>query len=165
MKAIKDVFEKLEKILFRISLVVIFIMMILITVDSIGRYFLDYSIPGSYEFIEKYLMVIVIYLSISYTLKVGGHIHLDIFSEFIPKKFEGVLFYLNNILSILYFGIICYQGWIRTWVAWAGKEFLVDVINWPTYLAYIWVPLGSGLVIIRLFLMISEKLYDDLMIE
>lgn len=162
INAIHSVFEKLEKAVFWLGLTAIFLMMLSITSDTIARYVFRHAIDGAFEFTQNYLMVGAVFLSMSYTYKVNGHIRLELFNKLLPQRIKGILFYPNTVLPMMFFALIAYEGWLKTWEAWVGNESLVGVVSWPTYLSYVWIPLGAGIMVLRLLLELIEQIVKDL---
>ena len=65
--------------------------MVLTTFDLLSRKFFNYSIPSLYEFTEDYLMVGLVFLTISYVYTAGGHVRVTIFEKYYPPYFKGPL--------------------------------------------------------------------------
>jgi len=143
LRRLKECFDKLDSFLYRIGLWGIFLMMLLITLDASGRYFLHNPIDGAFEFIQDYLMVAVVFLSMSHTYKTDSNIRLELFARKFSGRLNRVFFYINNLLPLIFFFVIAREGWVKTWEAWVGKEFTIGMVSWPTYLSYIWSDYGS----------------------
>lgn len=158
MDIIRKLFDRLEIVCHGIGLAAIFIMMITITVDTMGRYFLNSPITGSFELVQNYLLVAAVFLSVSYTYKIDSHIKIELFTRFIPEKVRAVLFIITGALAIVLFSVITYENWLKTWEALIRNETLVGVVAWPTFLSYVWIPLGMGLLTLRILLMIIESI-------
>lgn len=150
MKLIKNTFEKIEKLLHIIGYIAIFAMMILITLDTVGRYFFNNPIQGTYEITEIFLMIMVVFLTLSYSFKTGDHVRVDILYRRFPNKVKNAINVFAMFISAALFAMITYQGWILTHGAWINQEYTFGVITLPMYLSYIWIPLGSGALTLRL---------------
>lgn len=141
-----------ETVLHAICCLAIFAMMILITSDTIGRYFFNNPIQGSYEITELYFMIMVVFLAQSITYKNGGHIRIDIlYNRFSPKQ-KSIADMLGVLLTMLVFSLITYQSGILTYEAWSKEQYTFGVITLPMVWSYIWIPLGSGALTIRLLI-------------
>lgn len=127
-------------------------MMLLTSADAIFRYFFHQAIIGAYEFTEKYLMVIVVFLGMSYVMRTKGHIRIDIIVERLPEHvvswFQG-LFYLFGAGLMFAIG---YQSMMATHEAFVKGYTSAGLIAWPTWLSIIWVPIGAYVFSIRLLL-------------
>jgi len=149
--------EKLEVFSLRLSQLSLFVMMVLTSIDALSRYFFNNSITGAYEVTEYYLMIILVFLSISYVQKENGHIRLDIIFSKLPYKVQNYLNVIFYLLAAFYFLFIGYQGYITTSNALTNNLIMSGLINFPLWLSYIWVPIGSILIFIR-FLLASLQL-------
>ncbi len=84
--------------------------MFLITANAIVRYLINNPIIGSFEFTEMYLLIIMVFLSLSHTWKVRGFIAVDVFSNKFPMSVRNVIFYIILVLGILFFALIGYEA-------------------------------------------------------
>src|SRR5699024_274260 len=91
MRAFTNIFDKVESSFVFLSKVVLILMMLVTSIDSLWRYLLSKPLVGAYEFTEMYLMIIVVFLSISFVMKNGGHIYLDIVIYRLSKKAQNYL--------------------------------------------------------------------------
>ncbi|WP_413299858.1 TRAP transporter small permease [Bacillus sp. 1P10SD] len=158
MKKIVFVFEKIESGAFILAKIAAFIMMILTTADAAMRYIVHKPIIGAYEFSESYLMVILIFLSMSYVMKEKGHIRIDIFIEKMPIKLVEFLDRMYLLLAACLMFIIGYQGMLMTEEAIVNNYVSTGLIKWPTWASVIWVPIGSYLFTLRLILEFGQSL-------
>lgn len=127
-------------------------MMLVTSADASFRYLFDSPIMGAYDFTKDYLMVIAVFLSFSYVMKVNGHIKVDMLVERLPiglVKLLNIIFLLIGALLML---VIGYQGLLTTEEAWVNNYTSTGIIPWPTWLSVIWVPIGSFLFVVRLLI-------------
>lgn len=153
MDIIEKWFDKLEFLSLRLSQVAVVIMMLLTTADAISRYFLKQSIIGAYETIELYLMVALVFLSMSFVQKIDGHIRLDILFDRFPKRVQDVLNIVYYVFAAVMFFFIGLKGFNMTLEAFQFNYVAAGLINLPLWLSYIWIPIGSFLFVIRLLLL------------
>jgi TRAP-type C4-dicarboxylate transport system permease small subunit len=167
MRRILRVFNRIDSGLFTVAQIVVILMMLVTTFDSIFRYLLKKGIPGAYEFTADYLMVALVFLSISYVWKMGGHINIDILYQRFPtklKKFLSIIYML--LIAGLMFGI-GYQAMIVTVEAYVNNYVSAGIVRWPTWLSWVWIPIGSYIFTIRLtltaliMLFTKDNLFDD----
>ncbi len=146
------VFETIDKSVFFFAKIAMFIMMILTTLDAIMRYVFNSPIVGAYHLSEKYLMVIIVFLSMSYVYKLDGHIRIDTFTRKFPIKLKTSFEILHTILAAILMGLIAWQSFEVTYEAYVLKYVATGLVPWPTWLSWVWVPIGSFLFTIRLFI-------------
>lgn len=141
-------FDRLEIIFLRLSQVALVIMMLLTTADAISRYVFKQSIVGAYEMTELYLMVAAVFLSMSFVQKIDGHIRLDILFDRFPTRVQNGLNAVFYIVTAALFFFIGLKGFTMTVEAF--QYLAAGLINLPLWLSYIWIPIGSFLLVIRL---------------
>lgn len=150
MQKIYNIFNKIDKFAFSIAQFAMLVLMVLTTADAIMRYGFNKSIIGAYHFSEKYLMVIIVFLSMSYVMKLKGHIQIDLFTDRMPVKINNIFQVIYSILGAIFMFLIGYQSMLVTSEAFIFKYTSTGLIPWPTWLSWIWVPIGAYLFTIRL---------------
>ncbi len=146
----RDVLALTEKVCLAGSAVSLLAIMILTTLDVLMRKLIDYSLPSLYEFTEDYLMVALVFLSLSHVYVKGGHVRVTIFEELIPGPVRRPLNILMELLALALFGLIAVKGWdnaVRSLLYW---EVSSSLLAYPLSPALFFVPLGSGLLCIRI---------------
>jgi TRAP-type C4-dicarboxylate transport system permease small subunit len=141
----------LEKIFLAGGCISILAIMLVTTFDLLSRKFWDYSIPSLYEFTEDYLMVGLVFLTISYVYKAGGHVRVTILEKYLPASFKGPREKVLKLLAFFLFLFITVKGWDVTVRAFQFQEVSNSVLAYPLAPAFLLVPLGSALVCIRIF--------------
>lgn len=161
MNVIQNYFDKLEGFFLRVSQLALLIMMLLTSLDALSRYFLGKSLTGAYEVTEYYLMVMLVFLSISYVQKVDGHIRLDVFYSKFNVQVKRIVDSLIFILGIFYFSFIGNEGLNMTMNAIQNNLVMSGLIKFPLWFAYIWVPIGSFLIVIRLIIGVFQNIQGE----
>ena|SRR5690625_20589 len=144
--------NRLDTVAFTIAQIAVFIMMILTTADALMRYIFNHAIVGAYLFSEKYLMVIIVFLSISYLWKLNGHIRIDLFTQYMPRVLVRALDVIYTILVAIFMFAIGYRALLMTYDAFINSYVTTGVVPWPIWLSWVWVPVGSFIFCIRLIL-------------
>src|SRR5512139_3424236 len=140
----------IEKVFLAGGFVCILAIMFLTTFDLLWRKLFDYSIPSLYEFTEDYLMVGLVFLTISYVYTIGGHVRVTLFEKHYPPSFKRPLEIVLKFLGFVLFFLIMVKGWEVTVRAWDFMEVSSSVLAYPLAPAFFLVPLGSALVCIRI---------------
>lgn len=144
------ILNSIDGIFFQISKLSLFVGVLLTTANAAGRFFFNTPILGAYEFTEDYLMIIMVFLSISYTWKERGHIAVDVISDNFPIKIRNFIYLGVLVLGMLFFGIIGYLGLMNTIEAWMNQYAPVGLVSMPNYTSVIWVPIGCFIMVIRM---------------
>ena len=145
MKVLHFLDENIEKLLCVIFLAM---MSILIVVQVFFRYVLNNSLSWSEE-LARYFFVWMIYIGISYGVKMDKHICVDAVYNFAPqglKKYWAIVGYVLFLLftiALVYYGIVVVQNQIST-----GQ--LSPAMGIPMQFVYAAPPLGMFLSAIRL---------------
>jgi TRAP-type C4-dicarboxylate transport system permease small subunit len=145
-------FEYLESSSLFLSKLAVFMMMLVTSADALCRYLFNSPIIGAYDFTENYLMVIAVFLSLSYVMRVNGHIRVDMLVERLPEPLVRVLNVIFLLIAAVLMFVIGYQGFLSTEEALVNNYRTTGLIAWPTWLSVLWVPIGSFLFVIRLLI-------------
>lgn len=147
---VENILRFAERILFFGSCLSLLLIMFLTTFDLLARKLVDYAIPSLYEFTEDYLMVSLVFLSISYVYVLGGHVRVTLLAGRIPTALRGPLEKALKVMAFILFFLITVKGWEVTLRAIRFGEVSSSVLAYPLAPAFFLVPLGSALVCIRI---------------
>ena len=86
--------------------------MFTISVDVTMRKVFQFSIPGSYELVERMLLLLV-FAAFAYTQTNRGHIHVTLFIRLFPKWLRMSLFGVLGLVSAVTAVICGYAVWIQ----------------------------------------------------
>lgn len=85
----------------KLSLIILFLLMLLTTIDVLARNFLNTALIGTFE-ITGLGVALIVFFSLGATQLKGEHISIDVFTNKLPTKIRGVLgLVMNTILFIL----------------------------------------------------------------
>jgi TRAP-type C4-dicarboxylate transport system permease small subunit len=118
---------------------------VLITCDILGRVLFNSPIIGVPE-IVKVSVVAIVWLQMSYTLKIGGHIRSDVILDRLSPRGRAFVDLIASILGAFVFGLLVYAGWHNMIEAWRIGEFEGELpVRVPTYPVRTIVLLGAAL--------------------
>lgn len=165
MNLFKKLFIRLEKTLHILENIILYVastilvaMTLLITVDTLFRYFLHRPIVGVLEITEYIFMVAIVYFSLSYTSREQGHIRVDFLSRLLPNVMQKVNEIIFNLVATVMFVIIGYLAWNQTTNALRIKQLSTGAIEFPMAPAYMIVVIGCFILSIRLLFETIKKL-------
>jgi len=149
----------LEKIFILFSVGSLVLIVLLTTVDAGGRYLLSLTISGVYEVEERYLMAFLVFFGLCYAYSQGANVRVTFLVSRFPQKIKLFVNYLAQILSILFCSSIFFTSIIFT------IQRFDDVLHFPNYKiplapAYISVPVGLCLMVVRMILDLREVKRD-----
>ncbi len=147
---VKKILNFIEEVFFALSRLSLLLMMFLITADTIGRYIFNKPIYGILEITELYLMGAVVFLSMAYTHREGGHIKIEIIAQKFNPSVRHVLDIIFGLISFFLFLGITYKSSVVTYHALINNEVILSVISWPVHISWLIVFLGTGMMSIRI---------------
>lgn len=157
MPVLNRVLGALERIFVFIGGASLVLMMLLTTFDLLARKFLDFSIPSLYEFTEDYLMVSLVFLTLSYVYAVGGHVRVTLFEKHIPPGINAIWRRVHKAMAFVLFAMIAVKGWEAAAEAYQYNEMSNSLLAYPLAPALMMVPIGSVMLCLR----ILQSFVDD----
>ena len=127
----------------------IVLMMLLTCVDVVMRIF-RHPVPGTYELIGL-LGSVVISFSLAYTSIEKGHIAVEFLVQRLSPRKQAFTGLVNNTLSVLLFGLICWQSIIYAAELMAKGEVSLT-IQFPIYPFVFGIAIGCGIQTLVLFI-------------
>ncbi len=125
-----------ERMMLYISTVTTFILMLLTTADAGGRYLLNWPITGAYEISTNYLMILLVFMAMSYTYREGAHIRVTFLVDRLPAKVKLIVNYIVQMVSVIIgvlFVIATYQQALLTMETHTTLSSLPFVPQGPAY--------------------------------
>ena len=133
-----------------LALLTLFLIMVSIAADAFGRYFLSSPITGQYEFTSLYLMVILSFMGLARTQALGGHIAISVMAPTLNRVPFRLVPRAMSLLAAAAFGFITVLTGEEALARIAARTTTFGAVQFPTYLSYCWVPLGTGILTLRL---------------
>ncbi len=132
------------------------VLMMLVVVHVVGRYFLNIPVPGAIELIE-FMMTFVVFLSFGYCAVKRGNVKVDLVIRKFPKRAQAFIDAATCILGIGIITLIAWQGLVQAKSLWASGH-VSGVLHIPHY-PFLFV-LGIGCVVYDLVLV--EQFFEYL---
>jgi TRAP-type C4-dicarboxylate transport system permease small subunit len=134
----------------------VLLIMMLITVDVVGRAFFNSPLFGVPE-IVKISVVGLVWCQMAHTLKIGAHLRSTILLDRMPPAARRAIEIVSCILGLITFALIVYSGWDTMIEAWRIGEFEgEDPVRVPTSPIRTLVLLGAGLTAIQFLVMLLD---------
>ena len=128
----------------------LFAIMVIVFFDVGMRYFLNSPLTWSYDLVSLYLMVALFFLSLSMTQRDRHHVRVDILLNHVSPPARHAMNLVGDSLSAVVMLIILYQGFLKFRSNWLTDGVVAGAIPWPTWLTAVFVPIGVGLLVLRL---------------
>ena len=119
-----------------------------ICVDVLLRYFFGRPLMGSTELTE-YALVYITFLGAAWAVPRGAHIDIDAFVLHMPERVQKICALTGNLVSL---GVACaltvFGAW-TTWTAYVRHLFKPTLLEIPTWIVLVVIPLGSFVLALR----------------
>jgi TRAP-type C4-dicarboxylate transport system permease small subunit len=100
--------EPAIRLLNRVGGLALVVMTLLITADVIGRRMLRHPVVGTYDLVGLLNGVLVAF-AMAYTYAVKGHVAVELLTQWLPRRVQGVLSALVSLMSLFFFAILIWQ--------------------------------------------------------
>lgn len=156
MNAIEKTLSRLEDALHFVGCAALITVAVLINADILMRLLLDRPVQIQFELTELYLMPALATLSLARVLREGGHLSLEFAPEHLFGAASGLVDRLIQLTSAVFFAAVTFKSGQFMWRAFARHEIEFGVIDWPLGWAYLSIPLGCGVLTLRLLLQATK---------
>lgn len=152
LSAVDLFFFKIESFMGFLGGVVIFLIVMISTVNILGRWLFNMPVNGYIDWIEQF-MAFFAFLGIAYTQREGGHIRMDM----VVSKLKGRFFYVTELFTttiVLFLTIVLIYGsslhFLRAYNL-GDSSLDIDLPTWPAKLV---VPVALTFLALRLIIQI-----------
>lgn len=143
----------INRVLHKVSSLILFLLMFLTTADVVGRYFFNKPITGTYE-LTGLALAIIIFFSLGSAQIQKDHIEIDFLTNKMPFKAQYFLKILSSLILTVLLALTTWQLYEYTKRIWIGHETSGD-LGLPLYIF-------SGLSIVGAFSFTITYLLDVL---
>ena len=128
----------MNKFLTYLSAFFCLIIALIVVIDVFLRFFFNNPLTGVIE-LQTYMLVVLCFMSLSYTMLVEGHVRVDILSNHLPKKVKLFSENVYQLVGACFFVSISWQYVIRMKESLAISEVsdTLFIPLWPLYLVTI----------------------------
>ena len=125
-------------------------MMIVVSADALCRYAFNAPLRWVFDLVSNYLLIFAVYFALSPTYSHGDHIGIDLIKERLPPAAAAGMEVVSSLLAVVVFMVIAYGSFRSGHDAYLRGDAVPGVISWPSWLSYAPIPLGAGLMSLRL---------------
>lgn len=126
--------------------------MVLVTFDAILRHLFAWPLTFQLHLTQYYLLVALTMLGLSWGYRTGGAIQIKLLTDPLPDVFVGPLIRTGLLASSVYVASLAWYASLVFHRAWTRDSVIMGVIDWPVAWSWIWIPIGCGLLALRLLL-------------
>ena len=130
-------------------------MMLTISFDVAMRYLFNAPTTWSFE-VNRYMLIMVVFMGGPWTLTAGGHVSVDLFTESMDSKKRVLLDIVTSIRACIYMLMFTWESVVFTWDAWENAIRSTEYLAWPLWPIRIFLVIGGGLLSIQYMIKITE---------
>jgi len=147
----------IENTLTYCSVGLILCVMVWVVAEVIARYVFNSPLPGHLEGAEL-LLPMIVFFGVSYVQARDGHVGMTFVVDALPKKVRRVTDILSLVVSALTCAALAYFSSKNVWLAWIYDDVTMSPPYWPVWPSAAVIPLGYGMLAVRMILQILQKL-------
>ena len=151
--------QRLDRVLCRveglalvIAGVAIVAAMLLVSADALLRYVFAAPLAFQLHVSEFYLLPASLTMALAWGYRTGGAIQIEFLVQALPDWLVNPLTRIGLIAASGYMAYIAWRGYLVFARAFARNEVVMGVFDWPVSLSWVWIPLGCGLLALRLIM-------------
>lgn len=149
MASLDGALRAAETALAVIAGIVIAFTMVLVSTDAILRHVFSSPLGWQFMLTESYLMVAGVALALPWGYRTGGRIRIMLLMERVPAGPRRLILRAGNLVAVPYLAVFTWKTLERTWEAFAEGDVMMGVIDWPVAWSWVWIPMGLGLLTLR----------------
>ncbi len=144
------VLSKVEDVLHLAGCLCLVAVAVLINADIVLRLVANRPVQIQFELTELYLMPALATLSLSRVFRDGGHLALELTPQDLPGLAGQVISRLRLLVPAAFFAAVTVMSGEFALTAILHGDIEYGVIDWPLGWAYAAIPLGCGVLVLRL---------------
>jgi len=133
------------------------LMMVHVTADVLGKYFLSMPIPGTAEVVASYYMIATVFLPLAYIEVHNRPIVVELFYDLLPRRLQPLLDILGTVGSVAFYAFLTWQSTKIAMDSFAIREIVEGawkVVVWPSrFLLPLGLAVACLVLLLRLVLM------------
>ena len=133
---------------------IVVVMMITISFDVAMRYLFNAPTTWSFE-VNRYMLIMVVFLGGPWTLAAGGHVSVDLVTERVSLKKKAALELVTSIMASLYMLMFTVESARFTWDAFANGTRSTEYLAWPLWPVRMFLVIGGGLLLVQYLVKIA----------
>ncbi len=144
--------DLIDSAVLAVGCLMLFALMLVVVADVSLRYLFNAPLVWSFEIISSYLMPGLFFLAASHTLKCNAHVCVDIVHNYVGRQTRYVFEALSSVLAAPVFGLATVVSAQNTWHDLQSGAASSSGMELPTWTISLMLPLGFGLLTLRLTL-------------
>lgn len=138
---LKRIISFLSALGFWISGIAVLFMILLISVEVVGRRVLNFSTLVADEF-SGYLLVVITFMGAAYTLKTGGFTRMELVYNLFKARGRWIIDLLFSLVSLVFLIILDYWLWVHIISIYRSDMASSSILQTPLYIPKLFMGLG-----------------------
>jgi TRAP-type C4-dicarboxylate transport system permease small subunit len=124
-----------------LCVLILVVMLLMGTVDVLGRYLFNHPLTGTYETFGFLLPALVLF-GLSYAQSERAHVRIELVFERLPRRVKAVASIFTSLIAL---GLTCLIFWGGLKLSIHNRELgkLIDTIHFPIYITQFVIPIGA----------------------
>lgn len=139
---IDRILSRLDQLMMGVAAVSLFLIMVLIFADAMARYLFNSPLTFVFDIVVLYLMSAALLSVLSYTLRYGGHISIDLFANMMPRRVYLTAVGISLLIAAFVCGIIAWQTSFLAHESWVMGEVMTGIYTWELWISKALVAVG-----------------------
>ncbi len=144
-------YHMVEKSMVVLSAMIVAAMMLLTTTDVVLRYVFNSPIQDSFQ-LSQFMMVGIVFLGIPYMQSIRGHVTVEFLTSRLSPRARSILTIFGLLIGLFIYAIVTWKSGSYAWSSWKINEYTMGIIHYPLWPAKFMVPIGTGILCVRLVL-------------
>lgn len=119
--------------------------------DVIGTNFFDWPVPGTLEFTES-TMVLIVFGALAFTQEKRSHIRVEILYGLFGPRVQSFLDFVTHLVALVFFCLLAWYSFGELAYSWQIDESTMGTIRFPLYPARMLLSAGAVLLVVQLAL-------------
>ena len=128
------------------------VIVLLVSVDVVMRYAFASPLTFQFHLVKFYLLVALVMLALPWGYRNGGAIQIQLLFAMVSRRVSGPIQRIGLAAASVYLFVLAYEGWEGFVDAYVGDRVVMGVIDWPVAWSWVFVPVGCGLLALRVLL-------------
>jgi len=126
--------------------------MFLVTCDAVMRHLFSAPLTFQTTLTQNYVLVALLLMAMPWGYRTGGFIRLDMLFRVLPALVGQIVLRLGLAASALYIAQLALLSFLHFQKVFLRGDVVMGVIDWPVAPSWVWLPIGLGLLSLRLML-------------
>jgi TRAP-type C4-dicarboxylate transport system permease small subunit len=152
IRRLETALAAVERAVTIVAVACLFAIMLIVVADVFMRYVVNRPFTFTYDLVGLYLMAGLFYLALSDTFAIHAHVSVDILVHRFSPTTRRICEIITCASAASVFSLITWLGFKRALENFENGDVLAGAIPWPSWASAALVPLGCGLLTLRLLL-------------